>query len=367
MSTNTEHDPLPINQKPVGELLGEEIEARGWSQADFAAVLERPTQFVSEIVTGKKEITRDSAAQIGAALGLTPEHWLKLQDQYLLAEQAKNKKTQGKLAEVRRRAVLNDKGPIQLLQKRKILISTNLDDLEAEVMDLFELPSLDAEPGFAAAAKRANDGKDISVLQRTWVACVRKEARRLPPKKKYSAKGLRKLARTLAQTLKTANDFADLPERFAEVGVRLAYVEMLPGGKIDGCAMFVDSYPVIGLSGRGKRLDKILFTLLHEIAHILLEHVDDENLIVEELDGNREHESAQEAEASAEAAEWVFPGGFPTLPARISGPWVEQKAAELDVARIVLIGQLQHRNRLDWRSTLAKNAPNVNDSLGGWM
>lgn len=364
--SNTENDPLPLNQKPVGALLGEELEARGWSQTDFAAVLARPTQFVSEIVTGKKEITRESAAQIAAALDQSPEYWLKLQDQYLLAEQAKNKTTQGKLEDVRRRALLNGKGPIQLLQKRGFLTSTNLNDLEAEVKELFELPTLEDEPGFAAAAKRANQGHDISTLQRAWVACVRKEARQRPPRKKYSAKGLRKLVRTLSQTLKAAEDFADLPDQLAEVGVRLVYVEMLPGGRIDGCAMVVDDYPVIGLSGRGKRLDKVLFTLLHEIAHILLRHVDAEHLIVEELDDQREHENDQEKDANVEATDWVFPGGFPKLPARVNGPWVDQTAAELDVARIVVIGQLQHRKRLDWRTTLAKNAPNVDDALDAW-
>ena len=40
----------------AGQILGDELEARGWTQADFAAVLGRPTQFVSEIITGKKEI-----------------------------------------------------------------------------------------------------------------------------------------------------------------------------------------------------------------------------------------------------------------------------------------------------------------------
>src|SRR4051794_34710708 len=109
---NTSPDPLPIDQTPVGELLGDELLARGWSQADFASIIDRPTQFVSEIVTGKKEITRESAAQIGAALTQTAEHWLKLQDQYLLAEQAKNTTTQAKLSEVSRRARLNSKGPI---------------------------------------------------------------------------------------------------------------------------------------------------------------------------------------------------------------------------------------------------------------
>jgi HTH-type transcriptional regulator/antitoxin HigA len=360
------HDPLPTGQLPVGELLGRELEARDWSQADFASVLDRPTQFVSEIVNGKKEITRESAAQIGAALGNTPEYWLNLQDQYLLAEQAENQSTQLRLDEVRRRARLNNKGPIQLLKKRGFLSGRTLEALEAEVMDLFELDSLEDEPGFAAAAKRANHDEDISTLQRAWVACVRKKARQRPPEKKYSAKGLRRVAGRLSRTLKTSGDFDELPEVFGHVGVRLVYVEALPGAKIDGCAMFVDRYPVIGLSGRGKRLDKVLFTLLHEIAHVLLAHVDAEHLIVEDLDDKRSHETAREKDANREAGELEFPDGFPDVPTRISGPWVDETAAEIGVARIVVVGHLQHRGRLDWRTALAKNAPAVSGALEAW-
>jgi len=364
---NTAHDPLPIDQTTVGELLDEELEARGWSQADFAAVLDRPTQFVSEIVTGKKEITRESAAQIGAALSQSPEYWLKLQDQYLLAEQAKNVATQRKLKDVRRRARLNDKGPIPLLQKRNILTGTTLDELEAEVMDLFELASMDEQPKFAAAAKRANHGKEVSMLQRAWVACVRREARKLPPVQKYSADRLTELATSLPRGVMTSEDFSKLPEQFSDFGVRLVYIEALPGAKIDGCAMFVDEYPVIGLSGRGKRLDKVFFTLLHEIAHILFGHVDADRLIVEDLEEKHEHESAQETETNDQARSWVFPDGFPFVPPRINGPWIDQTAAELGLARIVLIGQLQKKGRLDWRTTLVKNAPSVSDVLPHWQ
>jgi hypothetical protein len=77
---------------------------------------------------------------------------------------------------------------------------------------------------------------------------------------------------------------ADLPDRLAEAGVRLVFVDAFPSAKIDGGTMYVDGYPVIGLSGRGKRLDKVLFTLLHEIAHILRGHVDADHYIVEEID-----------------------------------------------------------------------------------
>lgn len=365
--SDTSHDPLPISQLPVGELLWRELEARGWSQVDFAAVLERPTQFVSEIVTGKKEITRESAAQIGAALGHTAEYWLNLQDQYLLAEQSKDENTQVKLDEVRRRARLNDKGPIQLLRKRGFLTGATLDALEAEVKELFELGSLDDEPGFAAAARRANRSEDISSLQRAWVACIRRAARKFPPQERYSAKRLKVLAGTLSRRLKTAADFEDLPDRFSAVGVRVVYVESFPGAKIDGCAMLVDGYPVIGLSGRGKRLDKVLFTLLHEIAHILLDHVDADHLIVEDLDDIRGNETGREKDADREAAESVFPHGVPDVPARIGARWVNQTAAELGVARIVIVGHLQHNRHLDWRTTLARNAPSVSSALETWV
>lgn len=363
---NPAHDPPPIAPVSAGELLGRELEARDWSQADFAAVLDRPTQFVSEIVTGKKEITRESAAQIGAALGHTAEYWLNLQDQYLLADQAKNINTQIRLDEVRRRAQLNSKGPIQLLKKRGFLTATTLAALEAEVMELFELQTLDDDPGFSAAAKRANRGEDISTLQRAWVACVRKKAREFPPRHKYSREGLRKLATTLPRALKTPTDFKNLPALFDEVGVRLVYVEALPGAKIDGCAMFIDGYPVIGLSGRGKRLDKVLFTLLHEIAHIVLEHVDASRLIVENLDDEGGTELADEQDANRQAANLLFPQGFLNVPTRIGGPWVDRAAADLGVARIVVVGHLQHNRRLDWRTTLAKDAPTVSDEITGW-
>lgn len=97
--------------KPVGELLAGEIDVRGWSQGDFAEILDRPVQFVSEVVSGKRGITRESAAQIGAALGQTAEYWLNLQHRYLLSEQAKNVHIMAKLDGIRRRALLRQKAP----------------------------------------------------------------------------------------------------------------------------------------------------------------------------------------------------------------------------------------------------------------
>ena len=59
-------------------------------------------------------------------------------------------------------------------------------------------------------------------------------------------------------------DFEQLPGLFAEVGVPLVYVRPFPGGRIDAVSMGVAGRPLIALSGRGKRLDKVFFALLHE-------------------------------------------------------------------------------------------------------
>ena len=48
---------------PVGDFLAEELEERGWSEADFAAIMGRPTRFVEELISG--------------------ELWLNLQDTFL--------------------------------------------------------------------------------------------------------------------------------------------------------------------------------------------------------------------------------------------------------------------------------------------
>jgi len=352
---------------PVGQILSMELEVRGWTQADFAAVIDRPTQFVSEIISGKKEITRESAAQIGAATGHDPRYWLELQDNYLLYQHTKDSTTQRELHDVSRRARLNALAPVPLLVKRKIIRGRTLDEQETEIMKLYGLRDIKDDPSFVLAAKRSNTKEELSTLQLAWVACIRQVARERMPSAEYSAARLRRLAAELPSMLTSPGKFRDLPSLFADVGVRLVYVEAFPGAKIDGCTLFLDGIPVIGLSGRGKRMDKILFALLHEIAHLLSGHVTpgQEEMIVEEVDQDAPEDACEEA-ANQLAKSWVLPRPLPAARERINQAWVTRVAEERGLAPIVIVGQLQNSGRLDWRSTLAKNAPTVTEELASW-
>lgn len=350
---------------PVGLILAKELEERDWTQADFAAVLQRPVQFVSEIVNGKKEITRESAAQIAAALGQTPEFWLNMQNAYLLSEQARNTETLRELDDVRRRARLNELAPIATLRKRRVLTGRTLEELEQEIMVLYDLRSIRDDPSFVIAARRSNDDLPLTPTQTAWVGCVRKAAKsRADRVGTYSRERLAHLAAQLPKHLSRPENFEELPELFNSVGVCLVYVEALPGAKIDGCTFFLDSMPVIGLSGRGKRLDKVLFTLMHEVAHLALGHVLSEAPLIESLDDL--DENANEDAANNLAGEWVLPGGVPHLPRRVSKTWVTEQAHRLGINFIVLVGRLQKEERLPWRTPLVKDAPSVDDELRAW-
>lgn len=351
---------------PPGTVLADELERRGWSQADFAEVLDRPVQFVSEIVTGKKEITRESAAQIGAALGQNPVFWLRLQDDYHLAKQGGDAEQQSRLDDVRLRARFNELAPVALLRKRGILRSEDLAGTERELCDLLEIADITDEPRLTHAARRSNHDSDVTSAQRAWVACVRAAARREPHPADLDKDRLRTLAQEIPRIAVDSTGFGSLPSQLADVGVTLTYVEGFPGAKIDGASMIVRGTAVVGLSGRGKRLDIVLFTLLHELAHLVLGHLDDtdDDLIVEEV--NRSDGSDREREANELAGSWLLQGPLETPPMRPSGAWVERVAQEHGVNPIVIVGQLQNQKVLEWRTSLARNAPTVTEALESW-
>lgn len=355
--------PIAAEVFPAGDFLADELAARGWTQADFAEILGRPAQFVSEIISGKKQITRESAAQIAAALGTSPELWLNLQDSYLLWKQAQDKGVRDNLHTVATRARLRELAPISLLRKRGYLSASDPQTQSHEILDLFGMRSLDEDPAVSFAARRSNPDEDVTMLQRTWVACVRANARELdvPP---FSPERFRKLVEQLSTEAQDPETFAHFQEDFAAVGVKLIYVEAFPGAKLDGCALIANGSPTIGISGRGKRLDKILFTLLHESAHILLGHVSEQGeAIVDDLSDERRD---KEAEADKLASKLTISGPLPVVPSRPSMAWAKAEADKLDVPVIVLIGRLQNDGALSWKTTLVRDAPTVTDQLESW-
>jgi HTH-type transcriptional regulator / antitoxin HigA len=74
----------PFRPITPGDMLQDELEARGWTQAAFAAMVDHPVQVIQAIVAGKKAIPPKTALALAHVLGTSPAYWLNLEAAYRL-------------------------------------------------------------------------------------------------------------------------------------------------------------------------------------------------------------------------------------------------------------------------------------------
>jgi HTH-type transcriptional regulator/antitoxin HigA len=132
-----------------------------------------------------------------------------------------------------------------------------------------------------------------------------------------------------------------------EHGVVLVIERNVPGMEVDGAAFLVDDIPVIGMTLRRDALDNFWFTLMHEVAHVILHYrtglasgfFDDvENVEVDEF----------EEEANKFAADLLVPeevwSRSPARIAKVSKP-IENLAKQLGIAPAILFGRIRFERK----------------------
>lgn len=89
----------------------------------------------------------------------------------------------------------------------------------------------------------------------------------------------------------------------AELGIILVVLPHLPGTHLDGASLRrSDGVPVIALTLRRDRIDNFWFTLLHELAHVVLHLVGDRIVILDDLEISSSEAMEQEADEWAQKA-----------------------------------------------------------------
>ena len=356
----------PAEVFPPGEYLRDELEERGWTVTEFAEIIGRPIQAVSEILNAKKDITPETAVSFAEALGTSAELWLNLQTAYKLHLQ---RDVAGSQAEtpVARRARLRDRIPLAEARSRGWIPDTqDLDIIERAVCDLLEISSLDEPCAFSMAARRSNAEERVSDRQIAWLGYIR-QAAKSQNVGDYDRDALESLASSLPRIAQTGADaLPRFPSLLAECGVSLVFAEGLRGGKLDGAVTVLrGGRPAIGLTTRGNRFDSVLYTLLHECAHLTLGHVEpglDSTTTIYDDDLFEASDDAREQEADQQVYEWLFPGGFQRE--SMSVPWIVETATRYEVHPSIVIGRI-HFETQKWhlhRSHIPKAKPILQDA-----
>ncbi|MDP4013882.1 MAG: HigA family addiction module antitoxin [Candidatus Nanopelagicales bacterium] len=347
---------------PAWEFLRDELDAREWTVTEFAEILGRPIQAVSEILNGRKSITPDTASEIAAATGTNASTWLRLQADYDLAR-VRRAPGSTRLSDVERRARLRSKVPLAELRKRGIVPNGSVQSQERAVCELLGIPDLEAKPSLLAAARRNNHGEAATPVQIAWLACCVRAAEHSPPPTRVRDWRVEAgtLGSSLAQILRSPQDLRELPATFARHGIQLVHVEAFKGSRIDGAALIVRGVPVVALSGRLRRLDSQVFTLAHELAHLSLGHVDKGFRL--DLDLASGGSGGLEARANSRAAGWILPPITVTRP--ISAAKVHEAAQANNVSPAVVVGRLHQDGVLPW-THLNGLIPKVTGELRRW-
>lgn len=352
---------MPARAISPGSIIKRELTARGWTQKDLAGILGRPAQAVSEIVRGTKQITPDTAAQLAAAFGTSEDFWSNLEADY---RRALARQSSQSTDDVARKARLYDMVPVRELQNRGwITAGDRLTDLEHAVCSFLGVSHVGEEPALSVSLRHSSDGSE-KAAQRAWVKRVEhlSATQDVGP---FNASHLRDAMPTLRKEAATEKGVARVPLMLKELGVRFVVVPHLPRTKLDGAAAFTSNGPVVALTMRYDRIDYFWFTMLHELAHLVLEHRGGH------LDGEVEDGDVDEEEAAANetASGWLFRDSevraFFGSPFRASGMAVEDFGRRQAVHPGIVVGRLHHMKLLPY-AHLRRYLVRVSASLRAW-
>ncbi|MFC5520543.1 XRE family transcriptional regulator [Polaromonas jejuensis] len=130
-------------------------------------------------------------------------------------------------------------------------------------------------------------------------------------------------------------------------GIVLIIERNIPGMEVDGAAFLVESIPVIGLTLRRDALDNFWFTLMHEVAHVILHY---KTGLASGFFDDVEHAEVDEFEQEANkfASDLLVPEElWSRTPARIaktSAP-IENLAKQLNIAPAIIFGRIRFERK----------------------
>lgn len=75
---------MPSTPIHPGEILKDEMEALSLNSAELARAINVPANRISQIVSGKRNISADTALRLGRLFSTGPQFWLNLQNAYEL-------------------------------------------------------------------------------------------------------------------------------------------------------------------------------------------------------------------------------------------------------------------------------------------
>lgn len=290
---------------------------------------------VSEILSGKRQLTLEMVRALAAGLGIPAKVLIKKRD---LDENPDYQNWDNRLVkEMEERGYF---GSYSIKKHNKI-----------ELLNNFFAPI--GSPAQIVGMQRKSNYRSTPLTDKralsAWAACVLRNAKKLRVSKKYEH-GIIDLAfmQELAKLSAKDNGPILVQEYLKKRGIILVIEPHFSKTYLDGATILINkANPVIGLTLRYDRLDNFWFTMMHELAHIALHYNCGINLFYDEIEGIKTIDiDEKEREADALAEEILLPKAkWEISPARLIPSFMAANslANELGVHVAIIAGQIRHK------------------------
>lgn len=280
---------------PPGYTIKEQLECKNMSQKEFAARMDMSEKHISKLINGEVLLTTDMAMRLELVLGVSASFWSNLEFIY-----------REKLAKVELENNMNDdlklvsKFPYNQMAKLGWVPATNSKiEKVINLRKFFEVIKL--ELLFEGTLQNVyyrrlaiSESKDYFLI--VWAQKAKLESR----KKEVSPINIKEI---IDSTPFYRNLTKEEPEVFckklednlASNGVSIVFLPHIGGSFLHGATFYDGKKIILGLTIRGKNADIFWFSFFHEIAHIVLGHI------------NMTYDSKMEEEANKYAEETLIP------------------------------------------------------------
>ncbi|MGV9722818.1 HigA family addiction module antitoxin [Nocardia beijingensis] len=336
-----------------GEYLEEWIDEQGLSQQHVADRLGCSRKQVNEIVNGRAPITSDTALRLERVVGIPADSWLRYEAAYRadLARLADQENLAAHVDEIDPNAIsyLRKLGATTATRKAPgTLVSDFLAFHRCGTWEAYTHLHETASTGdYALAALTESKATIHQTVLTTWLrAGELAEPFERGRGYRYDPQRLRRALPRLRARAATpdAMMLADIATMLAEVGVVFMVVEPPTKFPLHGMTRWIDKrVPVIQQTGRWGKDGFVIWTLFHELGHVLNDPRGEMHL---EYTTEKKRNSAAETAANKFAMEVLFgDAGITPFEGMTRDREIAAMAARIGVAPGVAVHQL-HRCRL---------------------
>ncbi len=324
-----------------GSLLQERLELLGMSVSDLASKVDRSETYLRDLVAGEAALDHGLALQLEGQTGLAAHIWLNIESKY----------------HDHREIEWANAFPVsELIERGSIEGPATGTDLVDKLLQFFGVRSLEAwreQHQLALVDYRHSPSfKSDEFALAAWLRLGVLAAERQPCHDYREETFREQLSDIRALTRRPSNETLRMVERNCNAaGVVLAFVQPFPKMAVSGISRWTSPHKaLIQLSLRHGRDDHAWFTFFHEAGHILM---DPRSYVF--LHGTNYEEADFENAANEWAADFLIPRRqwrqFSDS-RNFTQSSIAKFAEEQGIAPGIVVGRLQHEDRIGWNSRL---------------